>query len=64
MQWLHKQGRAHNDIKFANIRVRLNEDRSAFEHATLVDVGSSAKFTGDTSASILHCCDAGRQSVV
>ena len=46
LEWLHAQGRAHCDIKFANIRVVVDEESGAFKALKLVDFGSSIKFKG------------------
>ena len=43
---LHRQGRAHCDVKPDNIRVLLGEDGTVL-HCTLVDLGSSVVYSGE-----------------
>ena len=46
LEWLHAGGRAHCDIKPANIRLAVDDKSGAITELTLVDFGSSVKFTG------------------
>ena len=47
LRGLHAEGRAHGDLKFANIRVRLGEELSThFQDLMLVDVGCSSTYKG------------------
>ena len=43
---LHRQGRAHCDVKPDNIRVLLSEDGTVL-HCMLVDLGSSVVYSGE-----------------
>ncbi|KAL3144669.1 regulator of ime2 [Trebouxia sp. C0009 RCD-2024] len=62
LAWLHKQGRGHCDVKYANIRMSVNMDGS-FKHLTLVDLGGSVKYKGlvanvpsTCQCSVEYCC--------
>ena len=48
LQWLHERGRAFCDLKPENIRVQMGRQPGTFAHVTLVDLGGSVKFKGES----------------
>lgn len=49
LDWLHYVGRAHCDLKLSNMKVRLTPDKTTFEHVTVLDLGGSVKYRGETA---------------
>ena len=50
LEWLHKRGRAFCDLKPDNIRVQMGQQPGTFGHVTLIDLGGSVKFKGESPA--------------
>ncbi|KAL3154885.1 Serine/threonine-protein kinase 33 [Trebouxia sp. C0009 RCD-2024] len=46
LSWLHARGRAHGDLKYANLRVRMGMEPGDVEGLEVIDFGCSAIFQG------------------
>ena len=52
LEWLPKRGRAICDLKPDNIRVQMGQQPGTFAHVTLIDLGGSMKYKGESP---MHC---------
>ena len=43
---LHAMGRAHGDLKYANLRVQMGGEPGVFGHLETLDFGSSTRYRG------------------
>ncbi|KAL3154891.1 hypothetical protein ABBQ38_011430 [Trebouxia sp. C0009 RCD-2024] len=43
---LHAKGRAHGDLKYANLRVQMGKEPGVFGHLETLDFGSSTRYRG------------------